>query len=80
MTNYQELAKKSSQQLESLKIQKGTLQEKIKNLAESLDLDPSKDLLSQIKELKESLESKRKEQQSKLDELVKQLNEIDNVQ
>lgn len=77
MTQYQELAEKSEKQLASLRIQQGTLNEKINSLATSLGLDPSSPLQPQIEVLRESLQSKHEALTLKLQELTTKLQSLE---
>lgn len=77
MTQYQELAEKSEKQLASLRIQQGTLNEKINSLAISLGLDSSSPLQPQIEALRESLQSKHEALTLKLQELTTKLQSLE---
>lgn len=77
MTDYESLAKSSQAKLESLKIQKAQVQEKIKTLAGQLDLDPEQDLVPQIEELKKSLETKMTDLTKQLDEVAEEIKKLE---
>lgn len=77
MTDYESLAKSSQVKLESLKIQKAQVQEKIKTLAGQLDLDPEQDLVPQIEELKKSLETKMTDLTKQLDEVAEEIKKLE---
>ena len=77
MTDYESLAKSSQAKLESLKIQKAQVQEKIKTLAGQLDLDPDQDLVPQIEELKKSLETKMTDLTKQLDEVAEEIKKLE---
>ena len=75
--SYQEHLERAKEELSFLSTRKAVLEEKIKGLVESLNLDISKDLTPQIQELQKSLEEKKEKLTKELENSLKKLEELD---
>lgn len=75
--NYKEELEKSQKRLETVRIKKAQVTEKLKGLAEQLGLDTKKPLGPQIEELEKSYETRKAELDGELAELEKQFKELE---
>ena len=75
--DYNELYKKAQRDLENVRVQKAQVKTKIDELVQSLDLDPDKDIASQVEALKSDLESKQAEMTKELKDLESKLKEFE---
>ena len=75
--DYNELYKKAQRDLENVRVQKAQVKTKIDELVQSLDLDPDKDIASQVEVLKSDLESKQAEMTKELKDLESKLKEFE---
>ena len=75
--DYNELYKKAQRDLENVRVQKAQVKTKIDELVQSLDLDPDKDIASQVEALKADLESKQAEMTKELKDLESKLKEFE---
>ena len=75
--DYNELYKKAQRDLENVRVQKAQVKTKIEELVQSLDLDPDKDIASQVESLKKDLEAKQAEMTKELKDLESKLKEFE---
>lgn len=75
--SYKEQLEKAKQELATLSTKKAVIEEKIKNLAESLNLDLTKDLTPQIDALRKSTEEQKKTLMEELESITKELESLD---